>query len=255
MTALAPEAVVTGARMLLGVGRLAGGRGRRLHQGEGPARRLRRRRRSSTCRASRSPRHNRRCRLAARRCIAVDPRRARPDGDRARPRRVLRAGGLVAFPTETVYGLGAAALDAAAVAGIFAAKGRPATDPLIVHLASIGDLPRGRRRGAAGRRARSAGRSGPGPLTLIVPKRAEVPAAVTAGLATVAVRVPAHPVALALLRGGGRAGGGAERQSLLAAQPDHGRARARRPRRRHRPGARRRRPPTSASSRRSSTAP
>jgi L-threonylcarbamoyladenylate synthase len=111
---------------------------------------------------------------------------------------VLRGGGLVAFPTETVYGLGAAALDAAAVAGIFAAKGRPATDPLIVHLAAIHDLPQVAASVPAV--ARQLGDAfWPGPLTVIVPKLGAVPGAVTAGLDTVAVRVPAHPVARALL--------------------------------------------------------
>lgn len=115
---------------------------------------------------------------------------------------VLRRGGLVAFPTETVYGLGGAALDPAAVAAIFAAKGRPATDPVIVHLATADDVPLV----AAGIPAAAATLGAafwPGPLTLIVPRRDVVPAAVTAGLPSVAVRVPAHPVALALLRAAG----------------------------------------------------
>src|SRR4051794_39087740 len=115
---------------------------------------------------------------------------------------VLHRGGLVAFPTETVYGLGANALDAAAVARIFAAKGRPATNPLIVHVAAAehvwsvaADWP--------AVAARLAERFWPGPLTLVLPKAAAVPDAVTAGGPTVAVRVPAHPVALALLRAAG----------------------------------------------------
>ncbi len=120
----------------------------------------------------------------------------------ARAAAVLRGGGLVAFPTETVYGLGAAALDPAAVAAIFAAKGRPATDPMIVHLASGADLSQ-----VAAQVPPLAARLGevfwPGPLTLIVPRHVAVPAAVTAGLDTVAVRVPAHPVALALLAAAG----------------------------------------------------
>jgi L-threonylcarbamoyladenylate synthase len=120
----------------------------------------------------------------------------------ARAAAVLRQGGLVAFPTETVYGLGAAALDAAAVAGIFAAKGRPSTDPVIVHLASTDDLPQVAAAVPAVA-ARLAAAFWPGPLTLIVPRGAAVPAAVTAGLATLAVRVPAHPVALRLLRAAG----------------------------------------------------
>jgi L-threonylcarbamoyladenylate synthase len=115
---------------------------------------------------------------------------------------ILRGGGLVAFPTETVYGLGANALDPAAVARIFDAKGRPATNPIIVHVASVADL-------EALTQSRSpfvdkiAERFWPGPLTLVLPKTAAVPNIVTAGGPTVAVRVPAHPVALALLRAAG----------------------------------------------------
>ncbi|HEU4829848.1 MAG TPA: L-threonylcarbamoyladenylate synthase [Gemmatimonadales bacterium] len=117
----------------------------------------------------------------------------------ARAARVLREGGLVAFPTETVYGLGANALDARAVSGIFEAKGRPAFNPLIVHVAD-----------AAAARAlvahwpahaeTLAAQFWPGPLTLVLPKAAAIPHIVTGGLDDVAVRVPAHPVALALLR-------------------------------------------------------
>lgn len=111
----------------------------------------------------------------------------------------LRAGRLVAFPTETVYGLGANALDAQAVAGIFEAKGRPANDPLIVHLAEAGWLNR-----AAAMIPdiawQLAGAFWPGPLTLVLPKRSEIPGLVTSGKESVAVRVPAHPVAQALIR-------------------------------------------------------
>lgn len=113
--------------------------------------------------------------------------------------RVLAAGGLVAFPTETVYGLGANALSAAAVAGIFTAKARPTTDPLIVHLAD----PRRLASVASSVPAvaeRLADRFWPGPLTLVVPRGASVPTIVTAGRDTVAVRVPAHVVAQAVLR-------------------------------------------------------
>jgi L-threonylcarbamoyladenylate synthase len=113
---------------------------------------------------------------------------------------VLRSGGLVAFPTETVYGLGADATSGRAVAAIFTAKDRPRFNPLIVHVASLeaaaalGDL------GGIGREL--AGRFWPGPLTLVLRKRPGCPVAelATAGLDTVAVRVPAHPVARALLR-------------------------------------------------------
>ncbi len=116
--------------------------------------------------------------------------------------RRLRAGELVAFPTETVYGLGANALDADAVRRIFTAKGRPSYNPIIVHVADVN----GARRVVSEwpeSAARLAQRFWPGPLTLVLPRRPEVPDAVTAGLDTVAVRVPAHPVALALLRAAG----------------------------------------------------
>jgi L-threonylcarbamoyladenylate synthase len=117
----------------------------------------------------------------------------------ARAAAVLRAGGLVAFPTETVYGLGANALDAAAVGRIFTAKGRPSNNPLIVHVADAAEA--GRVAVAwSDAAALLAARFWPGPLTLVLPRRPEVPDAVTAGGPTVAVRVPAHPVALALLR-------------------------------------------------------
>jgi L-threonylcarbamoyladenylate synthase len=111
---------------------------------------------------------------------------------------VLRAGGLVAFPTETVYGLGAHALDREAVRRLFAAKGRPANDPLIVHVATLDEADHliASRPGSV---AALAARFWPGPLTLVLPRSALVPDEVTAGLASVAIRVPAHPVALALI--------------------------------------------------------
>lgn len=114
----------------------------------------------------------------------------------------LLRGGLVAFPTETVYGLGANAFDEDAVRGIFAAKQRPAADPLIVHLASAEDLALVAA-AVPPQAAELAAAFWPGPLTLLLPKLAALPAEVTAGLDTVAVRVPAHPVALALLRAAG----------------------------------------------------
>ena len=112
---------------------------------------------------------------------------------------VLTRGGLVAFPTETVYGLGANALDPAAVDRIFRAKGRPPTDPVIVHIADVGDLPT-IAQDIPDVALQLAQRFWPGALTLILRKRAVISDAVTAGLPTVGVRVPAHPVALALLR-------------------------------------------------------
>ncbi|MBY0508424.1 MAG: threonylcarbamoyl-AMP synthase [Bryobacteraceae bacterium] len=116
--------------------------------------------------------------------------------------KLIRAGGLVAFPTETVYGLGANALDAAAVARIYAAKGRPATSPLIVHCA---DKAMARQYAAVWPEAaeRLATAFWPGPLTLVLEKSPLIPANVTAGLGTVGLRVPKHPVALALLRAAG----------------------------------------------------
>jgi len=111
----------------------------------------------------------------------------------------LREGKTVAFPTETVYGLGADAASDEAVRRIFAAKGRPSDNPLIVHVAGIADAERLAMR-ISPLAARLMERFWPGPLTVVLPCRHDrVAPSVTAGLATVAVRVPAHPVALALL--------------------------------------------------------
>src|SRR6266540_3978688 len=118
--------------------------------------------------------------------FTVDP--VSPEADRiARAAAVLRGGGLVAFPTETVYGLGADALDAAAVARIFAAKGRPANNPVIVHIADLAEA------GALVREIPTtarllAARFWPGPLSLVLAKSARVPAVVTADSPTVALR-------------------------------------------------------------------
>ncbi len=115
---------------------------------------------------------------------------------------VLRSGGLVAFPTETVYGLGANALDARAAARIFEAKARPSFDPLITHLADVEDL--AALVGALPATvAALAERFWPGPLTLIVDRPPAVPPIVTSGLETMAVRVPDHPVARELIRQAG----------------------------------------------------
>jgi L-threonylcarbamoyladenylate synthase len=117
---------------------------------------------------------------------------------------ILKAGGLVAFPTETVYGLGADATDDRAVARIFAAKGRPHFNPLISHLATPDEA------SALGRfdnRATALARAfWPGPLTLVLPRTADCPISLLAGagLATVALRVPAHPLAHALLAAAGK---------------------------------------------------
>ncbi len=119
--------------------------------------------------------------------------------DLRRAAEVLKAGGLVAFPTETVYGLGANGLDPAAVAGIFAAKGRPADNPLILHIADPAMLETIVRNVADEARTLME-RYWPGPLTLVFQKADTVPDEVSAGLQTVAVRMPDHPVALELIR-------------------------------------------------------
>lgn len=110
----------------------------------------------------------------------------------------LRAGELVAVPTETVYGLAADALDARACRKIFVAKGRPASDPLIVHLHSAGELDRVAITNAAAMRL--AREFWPGPLTLVLPKKSVVPTIVSSGLPSVAVRVPRHPLFRRLLK-------------------------------------------------------
>ncbi len=116
---------------------------------------------------------------------------------------VLAAGGLVAFPTETVYGLGADGLNPEAVARIYAAKGRPATNPVILHVADVGSArPLVAHWPEAARVL--AERYWPGPLTLVLPASEVVPAIVRAGGPTVALRCPAHPVAQALIRAVGR---------------------------------------------------
>lgn len=133
--------------------------------------------------------------------LKVDP--AAPDlAALARAAAVISRGGLVAFPTETVYGLGAHALDERAVARIFQAKGRPADNPVIVHVADVA---------AARARAKTWPSAAeilsrafwPGPLTLVVERAPSVPLLVTAGGPTVALRCPAHPVALGLLQAAG----------------------------------------------------
>ena len=142
--------------------------------------------------------------------LPVDPTRLdTPEARRsiARAAEILRSGGLVALPTETVYGLGANALDPAAVARIFTAKQRPSWDPVIVHIAGaaepanpmlqdlVTDLPEAARRLMAA--------FWPGPLTLLLPRSAHVPDAATAGRPLVGIRMPAHPVAFELIRQAG----------------------------------------------------
>jgi L-threonylcarbamoyladenylate synthase len=137
--------------------------------------------------------------------LTVDPARleTREAGEALdRAAQILRGGGLVALPTETVYGLGANALDRAAVERIFAAKARPAWDPIIVHIAAeemldglVEEIPEAARRLME--------HFWPGPLTLLLPRAPAVPDAVTAGRALVGVRMPSHPVALELIRRAG----------------------------------------------------
>lgn len=133
--------------------------------------------------------------------VAVDP--LEPDPDTIEhAARLLRDGRLVAFPTETVYGLGADARDPEAIRRVFEGKGRPSTDPLIVHVPSADDA-----RAVASEWPAAAGRLAaafwPGPLTLVLPRSGGLTAEISAGRPTVAVRVPAHPVADALLRAAG----------------------------------------------------
>lgn len=137
--------------------------------------------------------------------LTVDPAEVKSEEARraiAQAAEILRGGGTVAFPTETVYGLGANALDATAVAKIFTAKERPSWDPLIVHLGEVSLLAT-----VANAESPIADRLmdefWPGPLTLLLPKSEQVPPAVTAGLMRVGVRMPAHPVARALLQAAG----------------------------------------------------
>ena len=125
------------------------------------------------------------------------------DGDMmAKAGQIIRQGGLVAFPTETVYGLGANGLDETASAKIYAAKGRPSDNPLIVHIARFSDLERIAEQIPDSAR-KLADAFWPGPLTMIFRKSPKVPYGTTGGLDTVAVRMPDHPIALALIEAGG----------------------------------------------------
>jgi L-threonylcarbamoyladenylate synthase len=133
--------------------------------------------------------------------LPVDPNQPDPAAI-ANAAECLRTGGLVAFPTETVYGLGANALDATAIRRLFQAKNRPSDDPLIVHLADVSQLP------DVAEALPSvvddlAHAFWPGPLTLVLQKNPRIPLEVTAAGRTIAVRVPSHPVARALLRAAG----------------------------------------------------
>ena len=176
--------------------------------------------------------------MAATVVLQVDPQHPDPQLIAAAAQ-AIAAGSLVAFPTETVYGLGANALDPAAVDRIFAAKRRPYSDPLIVHVASLDHIadiardvpPQALELGAA---------FWPGPLTLVLRRGARTAPNVSGGRDTVAVRIPSHPVAQALLACRRPAHRRAQRQPLYPAQPDDGAARARRPGRPRRDHPRRR---------------
>jgi len=130
--------------------------------------------------------------------LQVDP--TQPDqAVIARAAALLRQGELVVFPTETVYGLGADAFQSPAVEGIFAAKGRPLSDPLIVHIAEMSALDQ-LTSSLSDLAYRLAEHFWPGPLTLLLPRGSRVPSLITAGMETVAVRMPSHPVASALIK-------------------------------------------------------
>ncbi|PJF35756.1 MAG: threonylcarbamoyl-AMP synthase [Candidatus Thermofonsia Clade 1 bacterium] len=138
--------------------------------------------------------------------IRISPERPEPTII-AQAAALIRAGQLVAFPTETVYGLGANAFDENAVAGIFKAKGRPAADPIIVHCAEElpADVVDWSQLSEAAQRSAQALQAAfmPGALTLVLPRGGRIPPIVTAGLPSVGVRMPSHPVAQALIRASG----------------------------------------------------
>ena len=134
--------------------------------------------------------------------IWADMRDGIDDGLMEEAGRILQSGGLVAFPTETVYGLGANALDPEASAKIYSAKGRPSDNPLIVHIHRLDSLDPIVR--TVPRKALVLAHAfWPGPLTMILDRSSLVPSSVTGGLDTVAVRMPDHPVALSLIQAGG----------------------------------------------------
>jgi L-threonylcarbamoyladenylate synthase len=123
---------------------------------------------------------------------------AKQEGSIREAARILRGGGLVGMPTETVYGLAANALDGAAVAKIFLAKGRPQDNPLIVHISEFGQIERLVKR-VPEAAEKLAGAYWPGPMTIVLEKSDLIPDEVSAGLPTVAIRFPSHPVARVLI--------------------------------------------------------
>ena len=134
---------------------------------------------------------------------------------------VITRGGTVAFPTETVYGLGADATNPNAVAAIFTAKGRPSYNPLIVHAADVTGASRCVTWWPESAQT-LARRFWPGPLTIVLPKNRSIPEIVTAGLGTVGVRVPNHPVALALIRAAGVPIAAPSANRSMRVSPKHG---------------------------------
>ena len=132
---------------------------------------------------------------------------------------ILRGGGLVAFPTETVYGLGADALNAEAVGKVYAAKGRPSDNPMIVHISQKGDMTK-LTDGITPDMEKLMAAFWPGPLTMVVPAKDLIPRVTTGGLATVGVRMPEDETARGTDCGGGYADRGAERQFVRQTEPD-----------------------------------
>ena len=137
---------------------------------------------------------------------------------------IIRQGGVVAFPTETVYGLGADAFNPLAVARIFEIKNRPFFDPLIVHLADFNEMPRLVDPTFPSDAERLIEQFWPGPLTIVLFKKEEVPDIVTAGLPTVAIRMPRHPMALQLIQRIGASYCRAECKSIWLCEPNDGRS-------------------------------
>ena len=170
--------------------------------------------------------------------LAVDASRPVP-ATLAEAARILRAGGLVAFPTETFYGLGAHALDEAAVGRVFQAKGRPADKPLLVLVDSVEMVARVARDVPA-RARRLMDRYWPGPLTLVLAAHPGLPVALTAGTGTIGVRLSGSLGRPRPRHRARRGDHGAEREPARGPEPAHGRRGGDEPRRAHRPGPRRR---------------
>lgn len=133
---------------------------------------------------------------------------------------ILAHGGLVAIPTETVYGLAANAYDEAAVKAVYAAKGRPSDNPMIVHIAELSALPE--LVTAIPENAKILAEAfWPGPLTMVLPRSSKIPLTTTGGLETVAIRMPSHPVARAVIRAAGVPLAAPQRQPQRQSQSHH----------------------------------